>query len=96
MNWFKVKLSIRGFKLGIEPEINEKFKFEFKSEQRENIMEIIKNLLRDEGFCMISNLKINSIKTIPSCWGCREDQPNQLAHMDYGGCMYDDSEDNNY
>ena len=27
-----------------------------------------------------------------SCWGCREDQPNQLAHMDYGGCLYSDPE----
>ena len=24
-----------------------------------------------------------------SCWGCREGQPNQLAHMDpQGGCLY--------
>ena len=23
-----------------------------------------------------------------TCWGCREDQPNQLAHMDLGGCLY--------
>jgi thiol-disulfide isomerase/thioredoxin len=22
------------------------------------------------------------------CWGCRENQPNQLAHMDVGGCLY--------
>ena len=22
------------------------------------------------------------------CWGCEEDQPNQLAHMDSGGCLY--------
>lgn len=26
-----------------------------------------------------------------TCWGCREDQPNQLAHMEYGGCLYDQS-----
>lgn len=25
-----------------------------------------------------------------SCWGCREGQPNQLAHMDPGGCLYQD------
>jgi hypothetical protein len=25
------------------------------------------------------------------CWGCKEDQPNQLAHMDYGGCLYYDA-----
>ena len=23
-----------------------------------------------------------------SCNGCREGQPNQLAHMDIGGCLY--------
>lgn len=22
------------------------------------------------------------------CSGCKEDQPNQLAHMDPGGCLY--------
>lgn len=22
------------------------------------------------------------------CWGCSEDQPNQLAHMEPGGCLY--------
>lgn len=27
------------------------------------------------------------------CWGCREDQPNQLAHMEPGGCLYQDYED---
>ena len=27
----------------------------------------------------------------PTCWGCRSPfQPNQLAHMDYGGCLYND------
>ena len=31
-----------------------------------------------------------------TCWGCQENQPNQLAHMDKGGCLYyanTDSED---
>ncbi len=27
-----------------------------------------------------------------TCWGCRENQPNQLAHMDMGGCLYSDDE----
>lgn len=25
-----------------------------------------------------------------TCWGCRENQPNQLAHTDPGGCLYTD------
>lgn len=29
----------------------------------------------------------------PSCWGCREDQPNQLAHMEPGGCLYQPEEE---
>jgi hypothetical protein len=24
-----------------------------------------------------------------TCTGCIEDQPNQLAHMHFGGCLYD-------
>ena len=27
------------------------------------------------------------------CIGCLENQPNQLAHMDLGGCMYDESDE---
>ena len=27
------------------------------------------------------------------CIGCLENQPNQLAHMDPGGCLYDGSEE---
>ena len=27
----------------------------------------------------------------PSCQGCQEDQPNQMAHMSPGGCLYDES-----
>ena len=28
-----------------------------------------------------------------TCCGCREDQPNQLAHMDPGGCLYVEDDD---
>jgi len=28
--------------------------------------------------------------SMPECQGCRENQPNQQAHMDYGGCLADD------
>lgn len=24
------------------------------------------------------------------CWGCISDEPNQLAHMDIGGCLYEE------
>jgi hypothetical protein len=26
-----------------------------------------------------------------TCWGCKENQANQLGHMDYGGCLYYDA-----
>jgi hypothetical protein len=29
---------------------------------------------------------------MPKCDGCRGNQPNQLAHMDYGGCLADAEE----
>lgn len=31
---------------------------------------------------------LNNMASSPTCWGCQEGQPNQLAHMDFGGCMY--------
>jgi hypothetical protein len=33
--------------------------------------------------------KNNSLKKTYTCQGCKENQPNQLAHMDYGGCLYE-------
>jgi hypothetical protein len=27
-----------------------------------------------------------------TCWGCREGQPNQLAHTDPGGCLYSEED----
>lgn len=32
--------------------------------------------------------KSNSKKPKIHCLGCLENQPNQLAHMNYGGCLY--------
>ena len=29
---------------------------------------------------------------MPTCSGCCENQPNQLSHMDYGGCLYSEEE----
>jgi hypothetical protein len=51
----------------------------------------------DEGQYMISDSKSeNSMynKNCITCTGCRYPfQPNQLAHMDYGGCLYNNSDD---
>ena len=30
--------------------------------------------------------------TVVECRGCRDDQANQLAHMDLGGCLYSDDQ----
>ena len=27
-------------------------------------------------------------QVVSECWGCREGILNQLGHMDYGGCLY--------
>lgn len=31
--------------------------------------------------------KLIMFREIPSCYGCQTEQPNQLAHMDPGGCL---------
>jgi hypothetical protein len=43
-------------------------------------------LSRAEGNAILTNIGIQT------CLGCRENQPNQLAHVDYGGCLYVENE----
>jgi hypothetical protein len=33
--------------------------------------------------------RIRLVSQYVTCQGCVENQPNQLAHCDFGGCMYD-------
>ena len=35
-------------------------------------------------------LKVYGCKLPETCLGCLENQPNQLAHMDTGGCLYEE------
>ena len=37
-----------------------------------------------------------TVKCETTCLGCIENQPNQLAHMDYDGCLYMDSDFENF
>ena len=55
-----------------------------------DVLSSIKNELIQSGKKMV---KILSLKVIPKCWGCQSEQPNQLAHMDVGGCLYVPSDD---
>jgi hypothetical protein len=43
---------------------------------------IEEGLSREEGNSILQYVGIST------CLGCRENQPNQLAHIDYGGCLY--------
>ena len=41
-------------------------------------------------FVKYSKINFTDLKNpIVTCVGCLEDQPNQQAHMDEGGCMYE-------
>lgn len=35
-----------------------------------------------------SKFRLIRIESVSGCSGCRENQANQLAHCDYGGCLY--------
>ncbi|AYV77141.1 MAG: hypothetical protein Barrevirus14_10 [Barrevirus sp.] len=82
--------------------------YQFKAEQDQDIMEIVRKLVMEENIRDVSeekerenkrskksyrDINITSIKLISNCWGCRSDQPNQLAHVDLGGCLYDEKDD---
>jgi len=49
----------------------------------ENIINILNNVIKK---IQEKNQEINKI----TCQGCLEEQPNQQAHMDYGGCLYEE------
>jgi len=51
---------------------------------------IEEGLPRHEGNQILTNVGIST------CLGCRENQPNQLAHVDYGGCLYVENESDLY
>ena len=36
----------------------------------------------------IASIEMEKIRE--KCWGCREDQPNQMAHVGPGGCIGED------
>lgn len=48
------------------------------------------SLEKDYKMCFLSNDKSHrdSFHHRKQCWGCEEDQPAQMAHMDPGGCLY--------
>ena len=55
----------------------------------ENIYKVLGAIERDHRF---KNALDDLSKSHISCEGCRENQPNQLAHMGSGGCLNDDFE----
>lgn len=50
-----------------------------------DINTIVEELIRDDK-CQL--VKILSMKIEKKCWGCRNDAPGQIDHMDEGGCLY--------
>lgn len=91
MNWIKVSGSwntkLGQYSLGVT-----NFEYQFKAEPGQEIMNTIRELIEEKYIDPINEIIIKSIQVI-TCWGCLEDQPNQLAHMDPGGCLYVSSDD---
>lgn len=95
MSWIEVTLESTTFgkkrKTDTESSNTKECTFVFEIEKNQEIMEKIKELIEAQSPTETCNdIKILSIKLVSACSGCREDQPNQLAHMDHGGCLYMD------
>lgn len=63
----------------------------------ENTIATFKNYLSNQNIINILTLIIQSLQEHDNkrnneitCQGCLESQPNQQAHMDYGGCLYEE------
>ena len=44
----------------------------------------------EETTCLEDGDQVVVGQTAACCQGCLEDQPNQLAHMGFGGCLYEE------
>ena len=51
---------------------------------KESLSQILKEILDD----LSSSNQRDDENIIITCQGCLENQPNQQAHMDFGGCLY--------
>lgn len=51
---------------------------------KESLSQILKEILDD----LSSRKERDDENIIITCQGCLENQPNQQAHMDLGGCLY--------
>jgi len=63
--------------------------------------ELLKSLMNTEplvvpslegGLSSCKEVSRLDIKEVEPCLGCEEEQPNQLAHCDFGGCLYSEGE----
>jgi hypothetical protein len=64
----------------------------------ENVIMSFHSYLSTPNIINILNMIISDLQldlqsdenNVITCQGCLEDQPNQQAHMDIGGCLYDE------
>lgn len=54
-----------------------------------NIIDILHDILSKLTYSAQPSINVNNTAT--ECTGCLENQANQQAHMDYGGCLYDEN-----
>ena len=58
----------------------------------ENLLSDLETVAKD--LRLESSDQVICVEAKPTtCWGCRENQPNQAAHMDVGGCLFCESDD---
>lgn len=70
-----------------DQDMQEKHTFFVSVKGPENIMKAIERELI-ASFPSIMDYNVLSITLAPTCSACREQQPNQFAHMEPGGCLY--------
>lgn len=80
------------FKVIVHDKDYNKIEFTICVSPDECVLDVIEKYLRN---CENSQSQIYTLVSIvlmkTTCEGCRNNQPNQLAHMDVGGCMYDEN-----
>jgi len=86
--WMEIEVDVYGSTEGLHR--HQQYSLQFRVKEKEEIMNLITGYVAGD-FTAISEINITSIKVGTQCEGCRSDQPNQMAHMELGGCLFQDS-----
>ena len=85
-HWIGINFIVVGFSGGKRTE--KSYELTFLVKEKEEIFDILRQFALENDFTAVLNIQVTGMRMESQCYGCRTDQPNQQAHEEQGGCLY--------